>query len=94
MFHRNEDRIRGHIMVCFLALVMESFLAYKLKKIGCQASLKDVMHDVSQIKASLVVSNGEEQVIRTELLGEANTAFVAIGTTAPPRVLENKTSHS
>ncbi|REJ11699.1 MAG: hypothetical protein C6W58_17895, partial [Bacillaceae bacterium] len=35
MYHRVESRIRGHIMVCFLALVMESFLAYKLKEIGC-----------------------------------------------------------
>ncbi|MDQ0340591.1 hypothetical protein J2S00_003415 [Caldalkalibacillus uzonensis] len=72
---------------------MESVLAYKLKEIGCQTSVKDVLHEVSQIKASLVVSNGEEQIIRTELRGEANMAFVASGTTAPPRVLENRTSH-
>ncbi|RFA32186.1 hypothetical protein CAI16_18850 [Virgibacillus dokdonensis] len=25
MYHRKEQRIRGHIIVCFLALVMESF---------------------------------------------------------------------
>ncbi|MBN7453273.1 transposase, partial [Mycobacteroides abscessus subsp. abscessus] len=93
MFHRNEDRIRGHIMVCFLALVMESFLAHRLKEIGCEASVKDVLHDVSQIKASLVATNGEEQIIRTELMGEANAAFVAIGTSAPPRVLEKLPSH-
>lgn len=55
---------------------------------GCQASVKDVLHDVSQIKANLVVSNGEEQIVRTKLQGEAQTAFAAIGTTAPPRVLE------
>lgn len=87
MYHRNESRIRGHIMVCFLALVLESFLAYKLKEIGCKESVKDILHDVSQIKASLITVNGEDQIVRTELSGEANAAFVAIGTQAPPRVL-------
>lgn len=57
MYHRNESRIRGHIMVCFLALVLESFLAYKLKEIGCKESVKDILHDVSQIKASLITVN-------------------------------------
>ena len=89
MYHRNESRIRGHILVCFLALVLESYLAYKLKETGCRKSVKDVLYDVSQIKASLITVNGEDQIVRTELQGEANAAFVAIGTQAPPRVLVN-----
>ncbi|GAX88401.1 IS1634 family transposase [Effusibacillus lacus] len=89
MYHRRESRIRGHIMVCFLALVMESYLALRLKETGCTMSVKDVLHDVSQMKASLIRVEGQEQIIRTELHGEANAAFVAIGTQAPPRVLTN-----
>ncbi len=88
MYHRRESRIKGHIMVCFLALVMESFLALRLKEAGCQSSVKDVLHDVSQMKASLIRVNGEEVIVRTELHGEANMAFVALGTQAPPRMLE------
>ena len=78
MYHRVESRIRGHIMVCFLALVMESFLAYKLKEIGCQTSVKDILHDVRQMKASKIRMNGEEQIVRTELQGQANLAFEAL----------------
>ncbi|WP_181917350.1 hypothetical protein [Virgibacillus dokdonensis] len=89
MYHRKEERIRGHVMVCFLALVMESFLAFKLKEIGYQTSVKEVLHDVAQMKASLVCVNGEEQIVRTELQGDAYMAFEAIGTQAPPRVLNN-----
>lgn len=74
-------------MVCFFALVMESYLALRLKETGCTTSVKDVLHDVSQMKASLIRVEGQEQIIRTELHGEANAAFVAIGTQAPPRVM-------
>ncbi|MBE3571089.1 MAG: transposase [Bacillales bacterium] len=93
MFHRKEERIRGHIMICFLALVLESFLAYKLKEIGCETSVKDILHDVSRMKASLISVDGQEQIIRTELHGEANQAFVAIGTQAPPRILVDSPCH-
>ena len=89
MYHRTETRIRGHIMVCFLALVLESYLALRLKEKGCTTSIKDIMHDVSQMKASLIRINGEEQIIRTELHGNANMAFEAIGTKAPARVVKN-----
>ncbi|RFA31750.1 hypothetical protein CAI16_20020, partial [Virgibacillus dokdonensis] len=93
MYHRKEERIRGHVMVCFLALVMESFLAFKLKEIGYQTSVKEVLRDVAQMKASLVCVNGEEQIVRTELQGDAYMAFEAIGTQAPPRVLDNNPCH-
>jgi hypothetical protein len=75
-------------MVCFLALVMESFLALRLKETGSQSSVKDVLHDGSQMKASLIRVNGEEVIVRTELHGEANMAFVTLETQAPPRMLE------
>lgn len=88
MYHRRESRIRGHIMVCFLALVMESYLALRLKEIGCTQSVKDVLHDVSQMKVSLIRVNGEQQLVRNEIQGYANEAFRAIGTQAPPRVLK------
>jgi transposase len=87
MYHRTESRIRGHIMICFLALVMESYLALKLRQTGCEKSVKDVLHDVEQMKASLIRVEGQEQIVRTEIHGDANAAFIAIGTQAPPRIL-------
>jgi hypothetical protein len=63
-------------------------LAFHLKEKGCKTSFSDVMHDVGQMKASLVRINGEEQIIRTELQGDANLAFEAIGTKASARVVE------
>ena len=88
MYHRKESRIRGHIMICFLALVMESYLALKLRESGSETGVKDVLHDVSQMKASLIRVDGVEQIVRTELYGEANQAFIAIGSQAPSRILQ------
>lgn len=88
MYHRRESRICGHILVCFLALVMESYLALKLREFGCETSVKNVLHDISQMKASLILVNGLEQIVRTELYGQANVAFAAIGTQAPARILQ------
>jgi transposase len=88
MYHRRESRIRGHILVCFLALVMESYLALKLREFGCETSVKNVLHDISQMKASLIRVDGVEQIVRTELYGQANAAFAAIGTQAPARILQ------
>lgn len=93
MYHRKKSRIKGHIMLCFLALVMESYLALRLKERGCTTSVKDVLHDVSQMKASCVRVDGQEKIVRTELYGQANAAFEAIGTQAPPRELDD-TCHS
>ncbi|WP_181917346.1 hypothetical protein [Virgibacillus dokdonensis] len=45
------------------------------------------------MKASLVCINGEEQIVQTELEGDAYMAFEALGTQAPPRLLDNNPCH-
>ncbi|MEW9671319.1 IS1634 family transposase [Ammoniphilus sp. 3BR4] len=88
MYHRTEDRVRGHIMICFLALVLESFMRLKLKESGSTSSYSQVMHDLEQLKVSKVLTEGKEVVVRNELTGQAFDAFKALGTQVPPRILE------
>lgn len=88
MYHRTEDRVRGHIMICFLALVLESFMRLKLKESGSPSTYSEVMHDLEQLKVSKVLTDGKEIVVRNELTGQAFAAFKAIGTQVPPRILE------
>lgn len=38
MYHWTESRIRGHIMVCFLAFYLEMVLRKRLKEAACDAS--------------------------------------------------------
>lgn len=88
MYHRTEDRVRGHIMICFLALVLESFMRLKLKESGSTSTYSQVMHDLEQLKVSKVLTDGKEVVVRNELTGQAFDAFKALGTQVPPRILE------
>ncbi|MBJ3584180.1 IS1634 family transposase, partial [Salmonella enterica subsp. enterica serovar Derby] len=86
MFHWTERRVRGHVMVCFLALVLESLLLRKLRQQNPDVSYEDVLHDLSQLHAVAVELDGEAYLTRTELVGQAYEAFKAVGLRPPARV--------
>lgn len=86
MFHWTERRVRGHVMVCFLALVLESLLWRKLRQQNPGVSYDDVLHDLSQLHAVAVELDGEAYLTRTELVGQAFEAFKAVGLRPPARV--------
>ncbi|MFH4233291.1 IS1634 family transposase, partial [Acinetobacter baumannii] len=81
-----ERRVRGHVMVCFLALVLESLLLRKLRQQNPDVSYEDVLHDLSQLHAVAVELDGEAYLTRTELVGQAYEAFKAVGLRPPARV--------
>src|SRR5690606_12703233 len=51
MFHWTEARVRGHIMVCFLALVLESVLWRKLREQAPDVSYEEVLADLERLHA-------------------------------------------
>nr|WP_242822386.1 transposase [Thermaerobacter marianensis] len=69
MFHWMEWRVRGHVMVGFLALVLESLLLRKLRQQNPEASCEDVLSDLAQLHAAAVELDGETYLTRTELVG-------------------------
>jgi len=88
IYHWTEKRIRGHIMVCFLAFVLEVVLMRRLKEAGCKGSYREVMEDIERLKAVEVKVDGKRYLVRTELEGMAYEAFRAVGMRVPGRVLE------
>jgi len=86
VFLRTEDHVRGHIMVCFLALVMEAALRRLLVETGSQSSYQEVLDDVSGVTASRFEARGKAHLWRTELPGVANDAFRAAGVRPPPKL--------
>lgn len=86
IYHWKEERVRGHIFVCFLAFVLQVMLAKRLK--DSKLCLKDVMQDLSSLQA-VKLNVGEEQLIlRTELKGYAYDVFKAVGCRPPNRIME------
>ena len=83
---RTEDHVRGHIVVCFLALVLEAALHRLLKEHSTIASYREVISDLEQLKAVCFEARGKKWLWRNELPGKAYDAFRAIGMRPPPRV--------
>lgn len=86
VFLRLEDHVRGHIMVCFLALVMEATLRRMLEAAGSQDSYQEVLEDLAGVLAVRFAARGKAWLWRTELPGVANNAFRAVGVRPPSRV--------
>ena len=63
--HWTPPRVRGHFGICFLALVMESTLARMLKEKRPQASYREVLKDLEQVKAVRVELNGRAFLLRS-----------------------------
>jgi len=86
MYHWTERRVRGHVMVCFLALVLEWVLQRKLAQAGCMAQVSQVLRDLERLHAVEVDVAGMRMLARTELEGTAYEAFKALGLRPPNRV--------
>ncbi len=88
IYHYTERRIRAHIFICFLALVLKVSLEKSLKKISKKLFLSKVMEDIEQIKATKLDIKGRQYIFRTELQGDAYLAFKAVGLKIPPRIIK------
>lgn len=88
IYHWTERRIRGHVMVCFLALVLEMALRHKLKALGEDVRYDDLLLDLCRLKAVDLRVDGTHYLARTELVGRAEVAFRAVGVRPPPHVTE------
>lgn len=80
VYHYTEKRIRGHIMVCFLALVLEMALRRKVQAITGEAVPYDeILRHLEQVKAVEINLDGRRYLARTELVGHADLAFMVLG---------------
>ena len=87
IYHYTERRIRAHIFVCFLALVLKVVFHKELLNINKTLSLNEVLNDVKRMKAVQITMKGTPVILRTELEGNAHYAFKAAGVKIPPRLL-------
>lgn len=88
VYHWKDSRVRGHIMVCFLALVLESTLIKKLSDIGSKASYREVIRDLAQLTAVQLTILDKDYLCRPELVGSAYEAFRATGIRPPLKMAE------
>lgn len=88
IYHFTERRIRAHIFVCFLALVLKIALKKRIEETDKNATYTEVFEALREIKAVQVTVGKEVVIIRTEFPSSAHIAFKATGMAPPPRILE------
>ena len=91
IYHYTERRIRAHIFICFLALLLKIVFHKNLLEIDKTLSLNNVLKDIKKIKATQIVLKRSSIVLRTELEGNAFQAFKAVDLKIPPRLLSDPT---
>jgi len=86
IFHWTEPRVRGHIMVCFLAFLMQSALRRRLEEEENQVSYTELIHDLRQVRAFEVELDGVKYLLRPPLYGKSYEGFKAAGIRPPAEV--------
>ena len=91
VYHWNDVRVEGHIMVCFLALVLETALCRRLKEAGSTFSYLDLMDDLGELRAVEVELAGKRFLARTEMVGNTYEVFKALRL-RPPKLIQEMPS--
>jgi transposase len=108
IFHWKDERIIGHLVLCFLAYLCEAIVTKALrdKKMMLQSpaiddntidprplTVVETMRDLKQVRAIPVRVRQTTLWVRTDISGNAHQLFAAIGLKAPPKVLRVEQSH-
>jgi len=88
VYHWTEKRIRGHVMVCFLALALEMALRRKVAGLEDRVRYEDLLQHLSELKAVEIHLDGRRYLARTELVGHAPPTLRAMGIRPPAHITE------
>lgn len=102
VFHWSDQRIVGHLMLCFLAYLCEALMTKALREKGSilespaiedeiikprPLTVVEAMRELQEVRAVPVKVRSSTMWVRTDINGNAAKLFSAIGLKAPPRVL-------
>ena len=79
VYHQKEDRVKAHILVCFLAYAMWKTLAGWMRGAGLGDAPRTLIHDLGKIKSGDVVlpaktKQGVAKTIRLRCVTEPDAA--------------------
>jgi len=86
MYHWKERRIHGHIVLCFLALVLQIRFQKQLSKTTEEYGYIEVMRALRKVNIVKLQVKDEEYLVRTEIQGAATAGFRAVGAKIAERV--------
>ena len=88
IYHWKERRICGHIMLCFLALVVQITFQKLPENCGSEYGYTKVMRTLRKVHAVKLKVKDQDHLVRTEVHGAAAMVFKAVGLRISERVQE------
>lgn len=97
IFHWTDERIIGHLTLCFLTYLCEAHMAVALReadmvregKVADRAlTVSTVMRELSEVRAIPVTVRGQTLWVRTDISGGAAKLFTALRLRIPPKILK------
>lgn len=87
IYHWTTRRIRGHVFICFLALLVKVAFEKALEKIDPKAVYSEIIQALKDVKANLIRVKDRQLILRTTLPEKAHLGFKAAGIRIPGDVL-------
>ncbi len=88
IYHWKDSRVRGHVMICFLAFLLESTFRKRCQEKEIKVPYNDLMLDLKQVRAFELNLNDKRYLLRSALYGKSYEAFRAVGLRPPSEVTE------
>ncbi|MCL4417857.1 MAG: IS1634 family transposase [Actinobacteria bacterium] len=86
IFHWTEKRILGHLVLCFLAFLLERTLEVELKRRNIEYSPERIRRALDELQYSEVAIEGSRFYLRSSINGLANDILRAMRIKIPPQV--------
>lgn len=90
VFHWNPERIRGHFMVCFIALLLERVLEHKLKEASVKYSVEKIKDALNNSVFAGLTINESPYYLRMKMPELASRIFSTLKIKQPGHLLAEK----
>jgi len=89
MFHWTDQRIEGHICLCYIAYTFQIYLSNRLKKNNTPLSENQIRKTLDQMQLSLVEQAGQQYYLRSRQTTETGHILRVIGAKPLPDMFAN-----
>ena len=86
VFHWTEKRIKGHLVLCFIAFLLERTLELELKKQKIEYSPARIRKALDDLQYSEIVIEGQAFLITSTVTGLANDILRTMKIKIPPKI--------
>ena len=86
IFHWTEKRIRGHLVLCFIAFLIERTLEIELKQNNIEYSPEKIREALNSLQFSEIEIEGQRFYLRSKVEGLANDILRILKIRIPPNI--------